>query len=323
MQETKMEVRAGKRFKFWPFRFLVQLASLLAINGLILTKLNPNLNLPNVPIVLPVLSSFNSPNTLVINVLDAMQVLLSQPEFPWIPLAVLFLICAVIGRAFCGWVCPMGFVQDVISQFSKSQKNPSPRTHSQMSYLKFLILAVILVVSISLWASQSAGLPGGAEYKKALGPYASGISIPVSPEETLFHTVPELIVAATDPTQRSPLVPAATGSIWDILTYLQSLLALKIFVLGVFLYGAYKIPRFWCRYFCPLGASMAILNKFSFLGLRRDPLRCPKCPHAEKACPMQIKILDLPWEKFNDRECIFCMECVDACPHGSLRIKFP
>jgi polyferredoxin len=38
---------------------------------------------------------------------------------------------------------------------------------------------------------------------------------------------------------------------------------------------------------------------------------------------MQINILDLPWEKFNDPECIMCMECVDACPHGSLSPKFP
>ncbi len=68
---------------------------------------------------------------------------------------------------------------------------------------------------------------------------------------------------------------------------------------------------------------MAIFQRYSFAGIKRDPVKCMKCPHCEVLCPMQISILDLPWEKFNDPECILCMECVDACPHGSLSLKFP
>jgi polyferredoxin len=68
---------------------------------------------------------------------------------------------------------------------------------------------------------------------------------------------------------------------------------------------------------------MAVFQKYSYAGIKRDPVKCQKCPHCEIRCPMQINILDLPWEKFNDPECIMCMECVDACPHGSLGLKFP
>jgi polyferredoxin len=67
---------------------------------------------------------------------------------------------------------------------------------------------------------------------------------------------------------------------------------------------------------------MGIFSRFSLLGMSRNPLKCEKCPDCEKKCPMQIKILDLPWEKFNDQECILCMECVDACPHGAMKAKF-
>jgi ferredoxin-type protein NapH len=90
-----------------------------------------------------------------------------------------------------------------------------------------------------------------------------------------------------------------------------------------FFVAAWKVPRFWCRYACPTGAMMAIFQKYSLAGIKRDPVKCMKCPHCEVKCPMQINILDLPWEKFNDPECIMCMECVDACPHGSLSPKFP
>ncbi|HIE14323.1 TPA: 4Fe-4S ferredoxin, partial [Candidatus Bathyarchaeota archaeon] len=42
-----------------------------------------------------------------------------------------------------------------------------------------------------------------------------------------------------------------------------------------------------------------------------------------EACPMNIRILDLPWEKFTDPECIFCLRCVMACPTKAIKPKFP
>ncbi|MBS7629748.1 4Fe-4S binding protein [Candidatus Bathyarchaeota archaeon] len=36
---------------------------------------------------------------------------------------------------------------------------------------------------------------------------------------------------------------------------------------------------------------------------------------------MQVRILDMPWEKINDQECTLCLECVGACPTGALSPK--
>jgi polyferredoxin len=70
---------------------------------------------------------------------------------------------------------------------------------------------------------------------------------------------------------------------------------------------------------------MAILNKFSFIGLRRDPVKCEKggCRLCVAACPMRVPILDLPWEKFSHEECIYCLKCVDACKDRAIRLKYP
>ncbi|MEO0249720.1 MAG: 4Fe-4S binding protein [candidate division WOR-3 bacterium] len=78
-----------------------------------------------------------------------------------------------------------------------------------------------------------------------------------------------------------------------------------------------------CVLACPTGALMSILMRFSFLGMKRDPSKCTKCGECVEACPMQVRILDLSWEKFNDPECTLCMECVEACPTGALTPKFP
>ena len=70
---------------------------------------------------------------------------------------------------------------------------------------------------------------------------------------------------------------------------------------------------------------MAIMNRFSFLGLRRDLVKCVKgeCRLCVEACPMNVHVLDLPWKKFSDPECIYCMKCVDACPDKAIRLKYP
>jgi len=95
-------------------------------------------------------------------------------------------------------------------------------------------------------------------------------------------------------------------------------------MVAVLVFSAY-VPRGWCKYFCPHGAIMAIMNKFSFLGLRRDLVKCAKgeCRLCVEVCPMNVRVLDLPWEKFSDPECIYCMKCVDACPDKAIKLKYP
>jgi polyferredoxin len=85
------------------------------------------------------------------------------------------------------------------------------------------------------------------------------------------------------------------------------------------------VPRSWCRYFCPHGAIMAIMNNFSFIGLRREPTKCEKsgCGLCVQVCPTRVPILDLPWEKFSHPECIYCMKCADACGHKAIKLTYP
>lgn len=68
-----------------------------------------------------------------------------------------------------------------------------------------------------------------------------------------------------------------------------------------------------------------MLNYFSFLGLKRDVVKCTKesCRRCVEVCPMKVPILDLPWEKFTHPECIYCLECVDACKTRAIKPKFP
>jgi len=312
-----------RRFKFkWTFpRMIVQLISLIAVNAIAFTAVYPYLNLKAIPFGLPILNSVNSPYSSVYGTLDLLQLELAQPEFPWIVLGTVFLIGAVIGRAFCGWVCPIGFIQDIITNLKGKLDFVSPRTHKPSKRFKYFVLFMTVLISGTLALALYLGF--GSDYKAALGVFASGPFIVLSPDATLFGTVPALLTLARENLLSFFTKPPTMQQVWAQLTQIPPLLAVRILILIGFFGAAWKVPRFWCRYVCPTGALMAIFQKYSYAGIKRDPVKCTKCPHCEVKCPMQINILDLPWEKFNDPECILCMECVDACPHGSLSPKFP
>ena len=265
--------------------------------------------------------SINVPTNLAYSGLDVIQVALASPVAPWAAMAFVFVIGALLGRAFCGWVCPIGFIQDMMTMAKGTIGQVDVRVHATGKRFKYFLLAFALLISVSLGIALSVGL--GQDYKQSLWIFADGFLIPWAPEGTLFSTIPRAILYIKENIVPVLLTKFSVALLGEWIRAIPIPIAVGLIILIVFFYGAYRVPRFWCRYVCPVAAMMAPFQSCSFLGLKRDPVKCSKCPHCEAACPMQIRILTLPWEKFNDPECILCGDCADACPHNSLSYKFP
>ncbi len=309
------------KFKYGIPRLILQLGSLLLLNGLLLAELYPNLKVHRYVVPLPVLLSINASTNLAYGSLDVIQVALASPAAPWVALGLVFIIGAVLGRAFCGWVCPMGFIQDMITAIKGDFGQVNVRIDKSGKRFKYFVLAFALLTSASLSIALVMGF--GEEYKQSLWIFAQGLLIPLAPEGTLFSTIPRAVLYLKDNVAPTFLAKFSIAQLGEWLRSIPLLIVAQLLLLLAFFYGGYRVPRFWCRYVCPVGAKMAPFQKYSFLGMRRDPVKCSKCPHCEAACPMQIRILALPWEKFNDPECILCGDCADACPNNSLSYKFP
>jgi ferredoxin-type protein NapH len=269
-----------------------------------------------IPLLLPVLQSMGNPATTTGDAFAALQYTLWEPAFPWLPLASFLIVVLLLGRATCSWVCPFGFVQEIIGWIKRKHTQISPRTHRDMIYVKYIVLGAVLLLSITLSAMEVTGM--GRSYKNALGPFAQAPFDALSPHDTLFATLPTL--ASRVYNGQAPFndyltaIPALSLVFWT-----------RLFILGLVLVLAFFVPRSWCSYVCPVGAIMALLNYFSFLGLKRDVVKCTKesCRKCVEVCPMKVPILDLPWEKFTHPECIYCLECVDACKTKVIKLKFP
>jgi ferredoxin-type protein NapH len=265
-------------------------------------------------ILLPVMYTLGIQQKTVGDAFAMLQWMLHDLVFPWLPLASFLLVAVFLGRALCGWVCPFGLVQDLLGYVKRKRMELSIRTHDLLVNVKYVILAITLLISVTLAISLATGV--GQGYKAALGALAPAPFNALSPGDTLFAVLPTMVYAASNTS-----LDALAAGILVVRPLLWARLAIMVTILVLAVY----IPRSWCKYLCPHGAALAFLNRFSFLGLKRDPLRCTKagCRTCVEVCPMKVPILDLPWEKFTDPECTYCLKCADACTTKAIKPKFP
>lgn len=270
------------------------------------------------PLLLPVLWTWGLSPNIVGDAFTALQLMLEGALFPWLALASFFAVGVLVGKSLCGWVCPFGFIQDLIDFAKKRKRDFSLRTHESMVYVKYVVLGITLFISVTFSITKVMGI--SENYKAALGDFTKAPFTTLSPAETLFTTLPRTILKFGTDLVNKPTTDALAGiGNFPALFWMQLAVLIAVIVVVAF------VPRGWCKYFCPHGAIMAVLNRFSFVGLHRDPVKCAKssCRLCVAVCPMRVPILDLPWEKFSHSECIYCMKCVDACKDHAIKLKYP
>ena len=75
-------------------------------------------------------------------------------------------------------------------------------------------------------------------------------------------------------------------------------------ILFLFVLGSVFVPRFYCRYACPLGASLGVISLAAFWKIKRVP-QCEVCKVCESACPTGA----IRMQKIDFKECVRCDVC--------------
>lgn len=105
---------------------------------------------------------------------------------------------------------------------------------------------------------------------------------------------------------QAALFDIASISSGGIILVLFSLIYIVVILL------AFLTERAWCKYLCPVGATLGIISIFSPTKVARNEQACISCKLCTKSCPMNIDVANMT--QVNDTECITCLKCVDACP---------
>jgi polyferredoxin len=85
-------------------------------------------------------------------------------------------------------------------------------------------------------------------------------------------------------------------------------------VLGVVLLLSLVVERPFCKYACPYGATLGVLNLFRVFSIKRDKNKCIACGRCDTACPMNIPVSESTVVR--NHQCISCLKCTSeyACP---------
>ena len=195
------------------------------------------------------------------------------------------IVSLILRSAFCGWICPLGFLQDLVNNFSKVLQKAFPGLHRSLRsikrmgarfmkidrylrYVKYLVL---------VWAIGGSAYFGYMVFRD-YDPWAALLNI------AEFSFTPGIVV------------------------------------LSLIVIASLFIERPWCRYACPLGAMTGIVGKLSPVYLKREESVCTSCKLCTRSCPMGLEVHTA--NKITSVDCITCLECVGVCPqNGALELK--
>lgn len=190
---------------------------------------------------------------------------------PLLVIGVLAVVGAAVGSLACGWACPFGLVQDLLSRVPF----PKFRVPDYMEYGRYVVLA-ILVVAGPLYLGY-AGLPKENPL----------FICNVCPAGAIEGGVPHMAEQAL------------SGQAVEWMSWY------KFAIAGAFIAGAMFFHRPWCTVLCPLGGLLAVCNRFSVFHLRFNRARCAKCNLCRAHCAYGVHVET----KINTHRCIRCLQC--------------
>ncbi|MDR1540307.1 MAG: 4Fe-4S binding protein [Clostridiales bacterium] len=240
-------------------------------------------------ICVPGLNCYSCPGALGSCPIGALQAVVGSWEYK-ISLYVagfLMLIGAAVGRFVCGWLCPFGWIQDLLYKIPFIRKIKSFNLDRPLRFLKYIILLVfVILMPLLIIDIIGQGMPYFCKL--------------ICPSGTLMGGWPLLLTNE-----------ALRDTIGWLFIWKNVILVILVF-LSIIIY------RPFCKYICPLGAIYSVFNPVSFYRLKVDKKTCIKCGLCSEVCEMNIK----PYETPNHPECIRCGVCKKACPHKAMRFGF-
>ncbi len=263
---------------------------------------------------------------------------------------VTIVLTIILGRFFCGWVCPFGALHHLVGSLGKWGKNVSHRVainqYHRLHSIKYNILLFLLAAAAGTIIAEAIrlALAGSAVHWILIAVIVCSAAV------AAVRSFPER--------KRTASIVLALVSLWAVLGFFAgaggmlsatlqtglldpiplmqrsvNLVLLSVadsnpgvlsssqryyeeaWVIGaVFLTAVLlnlKRPRFYCRFLCPLGALLGLLGRFALWKITKKSGDCRHCRLCEANCEGGCE----PAAAIRTSECVLCMNCFQECKH--------
>lgn len=193
----------------------------------------------------------------------------------------------IFGRFFCGWVCPFGSLHHFVGFLGRRGKKLAHKVelnrYRKAQRVKYYVLVAFLAL---------------AAFPSAAATLQVGILDPIAVMTRSFNLV------------LLPIVDSPTGFIFISRRFYEGgWLIFAMFLAAVLLNLA--IPRFYCRFICPLGALFGIIDRFAIWRIGKKQRECIDCKLCQRDCEGGCE----PAGNIRISECVLCFNCLDSCKH--------
>ena len=237
---------------------------------------------------------------------------------PWwtgmVWVAGLVVLTVLLGRVFCGFICPFGSLHHLASLGVRPRHTSNAAFDAH--FLKYAVLAAVVV----------SALPG-LQLAGVLDPLClmfRSLALAVFPGIGVLLKSGFDALAASDIKWLNWISYAAEMVVSPVFGYgypgYQT--AGFIGILFVTLLGINRFsPRFWCRVLCPLGALLGLFSRWAPLRLVTNPGRCTSCGLCHQGCPASARSASSP-DVCDSSECLLCLRCMRLCPQEAISLGF-
>ena len=223
------------------------------------------------------------------------------------------LLTVIAGRAWCGWLCPLGTILDLLPLRRRSLRDKQPNIPAAWRTVKYGFLTAILIAALLGNLTLLILDPLTILIRTFTTSLWPAVDQFVTSIETMLYNVPFLSqpISTLDAWLRPAILPS------DPAYYRDAWLFAAVFV-GVIALNLIA-PRFWCRYLCPLGGLLGWISRAALL--RREVAEeCKGCTLCTTVCPTGT--IDPAKNYASDpAECTMCLECLDVCPRSSIEFQ--
>jgi polyferredoxin len=235
------------------------------------------------------------------------------------------ILTLVFGRAWCGWLCPLGTTLDLISlkrwrlalrgkgsanQGLEDQEGNPPDGWRSVKYgLLLTILMAAFFGNLTLLVFD----PLTLFFRTLTNSLWPAIDQLITALETILYPIPVLAdpISNLDMWLRPNLLPT------EPVFYRQAWLFAAVFA-GVIALNLFA-QRFWCRYLCPLGGLLGLLSKVA-LFRRAVSAECKGCTICTQVCPTGTVDPNHGYAS-DPSECTLCLDCLESCPRSTIQFS--